>query len=407
MNQLAGLLLLGCLALSCSARRQATKTENMDTGLIGSILREHPRLDSLVRDTSRRVQVVFTQIDRKKDGTPVFTTHTLGEDPNLYFYPASTVKLPVAILALQKLNELGKPGLDRNSTMISKAAYPGQTGVDKDSSSADARPTIAHYIKKILLVSDNDAYNRLYEFLGQEYINNTLHRMGYGSAQIIHRLSVSMNEDQHRHTNPVEFYDAAGRLLYSQPLVKSGLVYQPRSTFLGKGYYSGGKLVSRPFDFSYKNRLTLRDLHSVVQSVMFPASLPKRQRFNLTEDDYAFLHKYMSMLPRESDYPKYDSTHTDGYVKFLFYGGSGPVDSHIRIFNKVGDAYGFLTDAAYIVDHQNKVEFILSATIHCNSDGIYNDDKYEYDEVGFPFMKELGRAIHAYEVGRKGVGIRN
>jgi hypothetical protein len=404
MNQLAALVLLGCLALGCSARRQAPKTADMDTGLIHTILREHPRLDSLLRDTSRRIQVIFTQIDRKKDGTPVFTTHTLGEDPELYFYPASTVKLPVAVLALQKLNELGRPGLDRNSTMISKAAYPGQTAVDKDSSSADGRPAIAHYIKKIFLVSDNDAYNRLYEFLGQEYINHTLHRIGYSSAQIIHRLSVSMNEDQHRHTNPVEFYDTAGSLIYSQPLVKSGLLYQPRSTFLGKGYYSGGKLISQPFDFSYKNRLTLRDLHSIVQSVMFPASVPKRQRFNLTEDDYAFLHKYMSMLPRESDYPKYDSTHTGAYVKFLFYGGSGPVDSHIRIFNKVGDAYGFLTDAAYIVDHQNKVEFILSATIHCNSDGIYNDDRYEYDEVGFPFMKELGRAIHGYEVGRRAKG---
>ena len=46
------------------------------------------------------------------------------------------------------------------------------------------RPTIAHYIKKILLVSDNDAFNRLYEFLGQQYINTTLHQMGYTEVQI-------------------------------------------------------------------------------------------------------------------------------------------------------------------------------------------------------------------------------
>jgi hypothetical protein len=407
MNQLAGLLLLGCLALGCTAQRRAPKTTDMDTGLIETILREHPRLDSLLHDTSRRIQILYTRIHRKRNGTVAFTTHAFG-NPDQYFYPASTVKMPVAILALQRLNELRRPGLDRNSTMISRAAYPGQTAVDRDPTSADGRPTIAHYIKKIFLVSDNDAYNRLYEFLGQEYINQTLHRMGYGSAQIIHRLSVSLNEDQHRHTNPVEFYDTAGRLLYSQPLVKSGLVYQPRSTFLGKGYYSGGKPVSQPFDFSYKNRLTLSDLHSILRSVLFPESVPKKQRFNLTQEDYAFLHKYMSMLPRESDFPKYDSTHTDAYVKFLLYGGSGPVDSHIRIFNKVGDAYGFLTDAAYIVDHQNNVEFLLSATIHCNSDGIYNDDKYEYDELGFPFMKELGRAIHGYEVGRRKVeGIGN
>ena len=77
--------------------------------------------------------------------------------------------------------------------MITEADEDGQTAVYNDPTSADGRPTIAHYIKKILLVSDNDAFNRLYEFLGQEYINNTLHKMGYEDVQIIHRLEISLN----------------------------------------------------------------------------------------------------------------------------------------------------------------------------------------------------------------------
>jgi hypothetical protein len=76
-------------------------------------------------------------------------------------------------------------------------------------------------------------------------------------------------------------------------------------------------------------------------------------------------------------------------------------DSSIRIFNKVGDAYGFLTDIAYIVDFKNNVEFMLSATILCNNDGIFNDDTYDYDGIGFPFMKNLGKTIFQYELGRK------
>jgi hypothetical protein len=66
----------------------------------------------------------------------------------------------------------------------------------------------------------------------------------------------------------------------------------------------------------------------------------------------------------------------------------------------VGDAYGFLTDAAYVVDFKNNIEFMLSATILCNSDGIYNDDQYEYETVGFPFMKNLGKVIYDYELHR-------
>lgn len=111
----------------------------------------------------------------------------------------------------------------------------------------------------------------------------------------------------------------------------------------------------------------------------------------------------MSMMPSESNYPYYDSAdHWNNYVKFLFYGAEkNDPDPTIRIFNKVGDAYGFLIDAAYFVDFKNKIEFQLSAVIHCNSDEIFNDDKYEYKEVGFPFMKNLGRVIYEYELSRQ------
>ena len=153
-----------------------------------------------------------------KTGRPEFTDHYFNVNDSSYFYPASTVKLPVAILALQKLNELKITGLDKNSTMITEADHSGQTEVYNDPSSPDGRPTIEHYIKKILLVSDNDAFNRLYEFLGQEYINNTLHKMGYKEVQIIHRLDISLTEDENRHTNPVRFFDTSGKLIYEKPL---------------------------------------------------------------------------------------------------------------------------------------------------------------------------------------------
>ena len=78
-----------------------------------------------------------------------------------------------------------------------------------------------------------------------------------------------------------------------------------------------------------------------------------------------------------------------------------PIPEHIRIYNKVGDAYGFLTDVAYIVDTRNKVEFLLSATIYCNEDGIFNDDKYDYDSLGFPFLKHVGEVIMQESKKRK------
>ena len=126
----------------------------------------------------------------------------------------------------------------------------------------------------------------------------------------------------------------------------------------------------------------------MMQAVLFPQSVPAKKRFRLTAGDYALLYEFMSLQPRQSAFPQYDTTYTDNYVKFLFYGAQDPVQPGIRIFNKVGDAYGFLTDAAYIIDTINRVEFLLSATIHCNSDGIYNDNRYDYETVGLPFFEK-------------------
>lgn len=371
--------------------------------LIGNLLAANSQqfASLLAQKDKLGIQVIYTCIDRgKKEKDKIkFTDHHFNLDAGNYFYPASTVKLPVAILALQKLNELNIPGLDRNSTMITGKESVTQTEVINDPSAADGRPTIAHYIKKILLVSDNDAFNRLYEFLGQEYINKSLHKMGFKNVQIIHRLSVSLTDEQNRHTNPVRFFDTTGKLLYDQPGAKSKLVYIPRDIKLGTGYIQGEKLINEPFDFSGKNQLPLHDLHQIIRRIIFPDEVAKEKRFNLRQEDYDFLRQYMSMRPGESSSPVYDpAVYDDNYVKMLFYGTEKTkAEPGIRIFNKIGTAYGFLIDAAYFLDRENSIEFMLSAVIYCNSDGIFNDDKYDYAMIGYPFLKNLGRVIYEYE----------
>ena len=141
----------------------------------------------------------------------------------------------------------------------------------------------------------------------------------------------------------------------------------------------------------------------MLRSVLFPEAYSDKQQFDLTKDDQQFLLHWMSAYPRESKYPNYDSAqYWDAYCKFMLFGSEKKeVPKHIRIFNKPGDAYGFLTDITYIVDLQNNIEFMLSATISCNSDGIYNDDKYDYETIGFPFMKNLGQTIYNYELQRE------
>jgi len=111
----------------------------------------------------------------------------------------------------------------------------------------------------------------------------------------------------------------------------------------------------------------------------------------------------MSELPRESKFPSYDTTeYFDSYTKFFWFkAGRQELPSYIRSFNKPGWSYGFLTDATYIVDFKHNVEFIISGVIYVNKDGILNDDKYEYEETGYPFFREVGQVIYQYELKRE------
>jgi hypothetical protein len=371
---------------------------------IEDLLRQYPHhFDTILKNRGAlRVQIIYTRIDRKKNNNPVFTHHYFHVNPHQYFYPASTVKLPIALLALEKLKRLRKRGVNRNSAMITESEFSGQTPVYNDPSTPEGKPTIGHYIKKILLVSDNDASNRLYEFLGQEYLNKQLHGKGYKSAEIRHRLSITMSEEENRHTNPVKLLQDTGHVAYEQPGRASSFIFPTRKVLLGNGFISNNKLISEPFDFSKKNKLALNDLHAMLQSIIFPSSIPRKHRFNISAEDRKFVLQYMSQYPSETHYPSYDSaTYWDAYCKFLLWGSEkGALPKQLRVFNKVGDAYGFLTDMAYVVDFEKRIEFMLSATIYCNSDGIFNDDQYDYDTLGLPFMKYLGQVFYNYESAR-------
>jgi beta-lactamase class A len=414
---------VGAIAIfiSCSTTKQLKSTENKpeanpeimvaDTAkqpaFLETLMQKNPQyFDAILKNRAGlNVQIIYTQINRRANGIAELTPYYFNVNNGKYFYPASTVKLPIVLLALQKLRELKDKGIDRNSSMISETAYSGQSAVYNDATNMNGIPTIGHYIKKILMVSDNDAYNRLYEFLGQDYINAALKKKGFANAQILHRLSIFLTETENRNTNPIKFYDATGKLLYEQAAQNNTAKYTARKDSLGNGYYSGGKLINKPMDFSKKNRLGLEELNRIVISIVFPDKVKASERFNISEDDRQFVLKYMSQYPTESIYPPYAADTTNywpAYCKFLYYGAAKTKpDENIRIFNKVGDAYGQMIDAAYIVDYKNKIEFFVSAIIYCNSDGILNDDKYDYDTVGFPFMKNLGRVIYDYELKRK------
>ncbi|WP_025146222.1 serine hydrolase [Pedobacter jeongneungensis] len=396
-----GILIIAFSLISLSVMAQKT-----DTVFLKKLMESKPELFSAVLNhpDHNQVQILYTQVNRDARNNPTFKTFSYQLDPHHYFYPASTVKLAAVIFALEKVNRLKGTGLTVKSTMITDSTYKGQTKVLKDSSAKNGLPSIEHYVKKILLTSDNDAFNRLFEFIGRAEINEKLKTNGLNDSRILNRLAIGDAGESAKHTNLIKFYNN-DKLIYDQPAQYDPKEYelQLSNLVMGKGYMdSTDKLVNKPFSLAGKNAFAINDQQKLMQKLIFPEAFAVKERFNLTADDYKLIYTYMSKYPTESDFPKYNPKEFwPTYAKMLYYGREQVTpDPNIRIFNKYGDSYGYIIDNSYFVDFKNGIEYFLTAVVQSNEDGIFNDNKYEYDAVCFPFMKNLGRTIYDLELKR-------
>lgn len=392
--------MLSCLLLFSVYGQAQSKTDKLLTEILrndtNSILRQ-----VIANKDLYRVQVIYTVIDRNKHNRPKFTNYCFNYDPELYFNPASIVKLPLAFLSLERMNEFNPEKINKYTTINFDSSRPWHKKLHADTTSETGNPSIAHFIKRAFLISENDPYNRMYQFVGQERINRRLHEKGYKDTRIT-RQFMGLNPEQNRITNPFHFRSAGETFQFSEQINRDSFDFS-KVIRLGKAYMnSKDSLINEPFDFTRHNYLSLGSVQQMLQAVIFPGSVRKKQRFNLTTDDRQFLLTYLSQFPSETSWPKYDTTKFyDSYVKFFFRNSSHRMPPGIRVFNKVGWSYGFLTDVSYVADFENNIEYMLSATLYVNSDEILNDGEYEYNTIGYPFLYQLGQAVYQYELSRK------
>lgn len=350
------------------------------------------------------LQVIYTQVNRDKNNKVTLKKYLLEPPTKRYYYPASLVKLPLAALALEKINKLKIKGLTKNTRLCIDSSHTCETKEYQDTTSISGYPSIAQYIKRMLLISDNTAYTRTYEFLSPAYINKRLHKMGYLNVTINQRLKEDCDSTDNRYTNGFTFLDKDSAVLYKQPpAYDSGNIRNHAThTIIGRAFQYGDKLLP-PKNFNKNNYIPFENENNILLSIIYPRAVKPSHRFNLTADDYSFLKKYMGMLPRESNHPTYDANeYPDNYKKYIYFGTAGNIqDTTIRSYNIVGRAYGFLADCAYIKDSKTGTEFFLSILIYVNRKNILNTGDYQYDSLGLPFMSDMGHAIYNYELKRK------
>jgi len=348
----------------------------------------------ILQNPSHEIQIIYGQIIEDS-----IIHYTYKVDPTSYFYPASTVKMPVAFAAVKKADDLGI-SLDDRLIIDSTAVYPRSLVYDSTFEDSIRLRTL---IQKIFTVSDNFAYNTLYGWMGKDYIKDWYKSFGM-STRIVHQLGESAfsfdpTSNDFRRQSKVITSDL-DTLIMDEKGQQFNAKLDLKNQQKGVGYMDSlGTLVDYPFDFSAKNYISLEDLITTLELATRPDLTSGG--FEYSKENQAALMTTMGMLPKNLPSP-YD-TLSDNYVKFFLFGNdsSTAIPKNFKIMNKVGWAYGYLLDVAYIQDTKNDIEFFLASVIHVNENQIYNDGVYEYESIGLPFLDELGDLIHTYELDLK------
>jgi len=255
-------IFLFCFVFGCNSKP-------VNSNLLREILQEskEPIIKKVLSDLdSHEVQILFTRIHRDSLGLPKFERHTFQENAKQYFYPASTVKLPVAILALQKIRKLQSQGIPITPETPFMVFSSKNVIVKSDTTHPKNNLTIAHLIKKIFLVSDNSAYNYLFDFIGKDFANNAIHKIGITNFNLSHKFSDAENKNS---TPRFIFFNQNGDTIYNQaPMISNQKIKNTHldEVLKGKGYVKEGAVIEEPMDFSEKNYVSIVDCSFLLKS---------------------------------------------------------------------------------------------------------------------------------------------
>ena len=312
---------------------------------------------------NHEIQIIVSVINENKK----VNDYKFNLKSDNYYYPASTVKLPVSVFALEKINEYPLINIDTPYKIEDDTTYHS---IRKD-------------INEIMVMSSNESFNRLFEFLGQDYINHKLKKKGMIKSKIFHRLE-SVNAGK-LETKKLTFFVNDSTIKFNRSLNKKIKPLEINRLKKGIGYVNEyGNIINTPMDFSEKNYIPLEELHNLTKLIFL-----RNTNLIMTESQISFLIKSMNLSPNEIGYDK--NEYADTYSNLLVNGDvRKPIDK-VKIYNKIGFAYGYVSETAFIETEKSSI--IISITMKVNDNQIYNDNKYEYDNIAFPFFAEFGREI--------------
>ena len=374
---------------------QIEEAEQMPS-LLSQILGVDSLVDHVLNNIEKyRFQFMVTEIHESESELYLGETHDYSV-PNWYFYPASMVKLPIAIMSLEKLNETN---FSTDATLKFQRDFEcgNMKFVDE---SRQRKLTFKEMLRKLIIVSNNRYYNSLYHFVTPQRINDELKKRGFVETHIYKDFTgCEMPQNLKTHGFSIQEIDSTKTYVQNSSHIEleefaANYIYDSTKLYGSKSEYRG-EIVDGPFDFNYNLEYSIQDIHSTSMRLFFPQFFDEDDRWNLREEDRQFLLESMKSVPKDLRGKEYLNTkkYPDNLYKYIVHGDDNPIYDGVITYSKMGISYGFVTETAYVTNPKTNKRYVLTANIYVNSNDTVNDGKYEYKELARPFLARFGQLL--------------
>jgi hypothetical protein len=401
-----------CLSLSLSAalwpvsqaEAQACVAREGQDAELEALLRSDPAVSALVDNAERhRLQVVVGRLEQDAAGNSCLRWFRF-RDGAQYFYAAGAMHLPMAMAVMQQLDE-GQGLWDVNATLVSD-------GVRADSQTASLgniriahafETTIDREMRRMVILSTNQAFNRLFDLLGLHEIADRMLSAQLNETRLNHRFDESVPIADNVHAPGVRIVIGGAPRVFFPPRssAPAALPFPWSDALVGEAHIPihapdepTPEPIDEPFDFAVRNYASLTDLLRMMLELGAPELLDVAG-FSLSPTSRAYLAYLFSRGPQDLGI---DGIDTEAWTLQRFkpmWDGIATVrePATLTYLSHAGRAFGFHTDVAFVRDESTGAGFVVAATIYANQDDVLNDDRYEYTQVTEPFFESLGALL--------------
>ncbi len=398
MNRiLLSVTLLCCICLFSKAQNVAFNPRNDST--LFHILSNHDSLiDKVINNPSKyNFQLIYTRINRNSNKINI-STFSINEG-NQYYNPASLIKFPLALVALEKMTSLKDSGISILDSLVLNTCSCDY-GTNKYVSN-HKNPTLLQFLREMMIMSNNNAYNLFFDFIGRDVINTRMKLMGIENIQMKNRFTSGCSEEDNQISGGLRFKNTKSYNSFLIPCLKSTRHWSIDSskypTILESQIATKKTIINNRKNNSENNYVSLMQAHKLMINLMIPSANLFQNNFIIDSNYKNEFIKALGSYPRELENSEYDTAHlADYYYKFFIDPSIMQTkENKIRVYNKVGLASGFVSDVSYFFDSTNNIEYFISGAL-LSKKAFSNENNY--NDFGIHLLRKIGGLIYKNEL---------